>query len=104
MAAKRVIVTAGTGKAGHWPHDGVIHTAAISQPHLRPNSEVWRVNMLSTHTVPETCGSHLPSRERVRRFLRNVKDFCSELSGQSAWLANGRAEQLLGWKPAFFLR
>ena len=107
MAPQRVIVTGGTGKAGHWivkhlvergydvvnvdvrlpaqpicrcltadltdlgqvidafsphstgnraPYAGVIHMAAIPRPHMHPNSEVWRVNTLSTYNVLEACG------------------------------------------------
>ena len=107
MPTQRVIVTGGTGKAGHWivkhlvergydvvnvdvrlpaqpicrcltadltdlgqvidafsphstgnraPYVGVIHMAAIPRPHMHPNSEVWRVNTLSTYNVLEACG------------------------------------------------
>ncbi len=107
MAHQRIIVTGGTGKAGHWivkhliergyevvnvdvrlperpackcltadltdlgqtidafsphatgdrtPYAGVIHMAAIPRPHMHPNSEVWRVNTLSTYNVLEACG------------------------------------------------
>jgi nucleoside-diphosphate-sugar epimerase len=107
MPSKRIIVTGGTGKAGHWivkhlveegydvlnvdsrapaealchyinadltelgqtidafsphstgnraPYLGVIHMAAIPRPHMHPNSEVWRVNTLSTYNVLEACG------------------------------------------------
>jgi len=107
MPTQRVIVTGGTGKAGHWivrhlvergydvvnvdvrlpaepicrcltadltdlgqvidafsphstghraPYAGVIHMAAIPRPHMHPNSEVWRVNTLSTYNVLEACG------------------------------------------------
>lgn len=107
MPSRRVIVTGGTGKAGHWiikhlveegyevinvdarqpatpqcqhitadltdlgqcidafsrhstgnraPYAGVIHMAAIPRPHMHPNSEVWRVNTLSTYNVLEACG------------------------------------------------
>ena len=107
MATKRVLVTGGTGKAGHWiikhlhqegyavvnvdlrrpdapqchhlqadltdlgqvldcfsphctgdrtPYDGVIHMAAIPRPQMTPNSEVFRVNALSTYNVLEACG------------------------------------------------
>jgi nucleoside-diphosphate-sugar epimerase len=287
MATQRIIVTGGTGKAGHWivkhliergydvvnvdtrqpeqpqcrgltadltdlgqtidafsphstgdrrPYAGVIHMAAIPRPHMHPNSEVWRVNTLSTYNVLEACGllgirkvvlgssessygicfanqffeprylpldeahpqlpedtygltkvvgeataamfhrrdgtqilsyrignvlcpedhervkarfdhpedrlrilwsyidsrdlaaacrlgierdglgcepliiaaddtsSNLPSRELVRRFLPNVKDFRSELVDRTALISNRRARQLLGWKQEFFLR
>lgn len=107
MPSRRVIVTGGTGKAGHWivkhlieqgyevinvdsrqpaapqcqhitadltdlgqcidafsrhstgnraPYAGVIHMAAIPRPHMHPNSEVWRVNTLTTYNVLEACG------------------------------------------------
>jgi nucleoside-diphosphate-sugar epimerase len=107
MPTQRVLVTGGTGKAGHWivkhlvergydvvnvdlrlpaqpicrcltadltdlgqvvdafsphstgsraPYAGVIHMAAIPRPHMHPNSEVWRVNTLSTYNVLEACG------------------------------------------------
>lgn len=107
MAAKRILVTGGSGKAGHWiikhlvsegydvvnvdqhapaeplcqwlcadltdlgqvidafsphstgrraPYAGVVHMAAIPRPHMHPNSEVWRVNTLSTYNVLEACG------------------------------------------------
>jgi len=107
MATQRILVTGGTGKAGHWivkhliergcdvvnvdvqqperpqcrgltadltdlgqtidafsphstgdrtPYAGVIHMAAIPRPHMHPNSEVWRVNTLSTYNVLEACG------------------------------------------------
>jgi nucleoside-diphosphate-sugar epimerase len=287
MATKRIIVTGGTGKAGHWivkhllergydvvnvdvrqperpecrcltadltdlgqtidafsphstgdrtPYDGVIHMAAIPRPHMHPNSEVWRVNTLSTYNVLEACGllgirkavlgssessygicfanqffeprylpvdeahpqlpedaygltkvvgeataamfhrrdgtqilsyrignvlcpedheqvkarfdhpedrsrilwsyidsrdlaaacrlgiekdglgcepliiaaddtsSNLATRELVRRFLPNVKDFRSELVDRTALISNRRAKQLLGWKQEFYLR
>jgi nucleoside-diphosphate-sugar epimerase len=287
MANQRIIVTGGTGKAGHWivkhliergyevvnvdvrsperppckcltadltdlgqtidafsphatgdrtPYAGVIHMAAIPRPHLHPNSEVWRVNTLSTYNVLEACGllgirkvvlgssessygicfanqffeprylpvdeahpqlpedtygltkvvgeataamfhrrdgtqilsyrignvlcpedyervkarfdhpedrlrilwsyidsrdlaaacrlgierdglgcepliiaaddtsSNIPSRELVRRFLPNVKDFRSELVDRAALISNRRAKQVLGWKQEFFLR
>ena len=38
------------------PYAGVIHMAAIPRPHMHPNSEVWRVNTLSTYNVLEACG------------------------------------------------
>jgi nucleoside-diphosphate-sugar epimerase len=38
------------------PYLGVIHMAAIPRPHMHPNSEVWRVNTLSTYNVLEACG------------------------------------------------
>jgi nucleoside-diphosphate-sugar epimerase len=287
MAHPRIIVTGGTGKAGHWivkhliergyevvnvdlrlperpackclmadltdlgqtidafsphatgdrtPYSGVIHMAAIPRPHMHPNSEVWRVNTLSTYNVLEACGllgirkvvlgssessyglcfanqffeprylpvdeahpqlpedtygltkvvgeataamfhrrdgtqilsyrignvlcpddhervkarfdhpedrlrilwsyidsrdlaaacrlgierdglgcepliiaaddtsSNIPSRELVRRFLPNVKDFRSELVDRAALISNRRARQVLGWKQEFFLR
>lgn len=287
MAAKRIIVTGGTGKAGHWivkhlvergydvvnvdtrvperpecrclttdltdlgqtidafsphstgdrtPYAGVIHMAAIPRPHMHPNSEVWRVNTLSTYNVLEASGllgipkavlgssessygicfanqffephylpvdeahpqlpedtygltkvvgeataamfhrrdgtqilsyrignvlcpedherikarfdhpedrlrilwsyidsrdlaaacrlgierdglgcepviiaaddtsSNLPSRELVRRFLPNVKDFRSELVDRTALISNRRAKELLGWKQEYYLR
>jgi nucleoside-diphosphate-sugar epimerase len=287
MATQRVIVTGGSGKAGHWivkhllergydvvnvdvhlperpqcrgltadltdlgqtidafsphstgdrtPYAGVIHMAAIPRPHMHPNSEVWRVNTLSTYNVLEACGllgirkvvlgssessygicfanqffeprylpvdeahpqlpedtygltkvvgeataamfhrrdgtqilsyrignvlcpedhervkarfahpedrlrilwsyidsrdlavacrlgierdglgcepliiaaddtsSNLPSRELVRRFLPNLKDFRSELVDRAALVSNHRAKQVLGWKQEFFLR
>lgn len=107
MAKKRMMVTGGSGKVGHWvikhlleegydvvnvdlrapaealcrhlttdltdlgqvidafsphssgnraPYDGVIHMAAIPRPQMHPNSEVWRVNTLSTYNVLEACG------------------------------------------------
>lgn len=107
MATQRIIVTGGSGKAGHWivkhlvergydvvnvdvrpparseckfltadltdlgqtidafsphstgnraPYCGVIHMAAIPRPQMHPNSEVWRVNTLSTYNVLEACG------------------------------------------------
>jgi nucleoside-diphosphate-sugar epimerase len=43
-----------TGKRG--PYAGVIHMAAIPRPHMHPNSEVWRVNTMSTYNVLEACG------------------------------------------------
>ena len=43
-----------TGKRG--PYVGVIHMAAIPRPHMHPNSEVWRVNTMSTYNVLEACG------------------------------------------------
>jgi nucleoside-diphosphate-sugar epimerase len=287
MANQRIIVTGGTGKAGHWivkhliergyevvnvdvrlpehplckcltadltdlgqtidafsphatgdraPYIGVIHMAAIPRPHMHPNSEVWRVNTLSTYNVLEACGllgirkvvlgssessygicfanqffeprylpvdeahpqlpedtygltkvvgeataamfhrrdgtqilsyrignvlcpedhervkarfehpedrlrilwsyidsrdlaaacrlgierdglgcepliiaaddtsSNIPTRELVRRFLPNVKDFRSELVDRAALISNRRARQVLGWKQEFFLR
>jgi nucleoside-diphosphate-sugar epimerase len=287
MATQRIIVTGGTGKAGHWivkhliergydvvnvdvrlpeqplckcltadltdlgqtidafsahstgdrtPYSGVIHMAAIPRPHMHPNSEVWRVNTLSTYNVLEACGvlgirkvvlgssessygicfaneffeprylpvdeahpqlpedtyglskvvgeataamfhrrdgtqilsyrignvlcpedhervkarfdhpedrlrilwsyidsrdlaaacrlgierdglgcepliiaaddtsSNMPSRELVRRFLPNVKDFRAELVDRAALISNRRAKQVLGWKQEFFLR
>lgn len=107
MPKKRIIVTGGSGKAGHWivkhlveegydvvsidtrppaqpqchcitadltdlgqvidafsphatgnrePYVGVIHMAAIPRPHMHPNSEVWRINTMSTYNVLEACG------------------------------------------------
>jgi nucleoside-diphosphate-sugar epimerase len=38
------------------PYAGVVHMAAIPRPHMHPNSEVWRVNTLSTYNVLEACG------------------------------------------------
>jgi nucleoside-diphosphate-sugar epimerase len=38
------------------PYDGIIHMAAIPRPHMHPNSEVWRVNTLSTYNVLEAAG------------------------------------------------
>jgi len=287
MATQRILVTGGTGKAGHWivkhliergcdvvnvdvqqperpqcrgltadltdlgqtidafsphstgdrtPYADVIHMAAIPRPHMHPNSEVWRVNTLSTYNVLEACGllgirkvvlgssessygicfanqffeprylpvdeahpqlpedtygltkvvgeataamfhrrdgtqilsyrignvlcpedhervkarfahpedrlrilwsyidsrdlatacrlgierdglgcepliiaaddtsSNIPSRELVRRFLPDVKDFRSELVDRAALVSNRRAKQVLGWKQEFFLR
>jgi nucleoside-diphosphate-sugar epimerase len=287
MATQRIIVTGGTGKAGHWivkhliergydvvnvdvrlpeqplcksltadltdlgqtidafsphstgdrtPYLGVIHMAAIPRQHMHPNSEVWRVNTLSTYNELEACGllgirkvvlgssessygicfanqffeprylpvdeahpqlpedtygltkvvgeataamfhrrdgtqilsyrignvlcpedharvkarfdhpedrlrilwsyidsrdlaaacrlgierdglgcepliiaaddtsSNIASRELVRRFLPNVKDFRSELVDRAALISNRRAKQVLGWKQEFFLR
>lgn len=38
------------------PYIGVIHMAAIPRPHMHANSEVWRVNTLSTYNVLEAAG------------------------------------------------
>lgn len=38
------------------PCADVIHMAAIPRPHMHPNSEVGRVNTLSTYNVLEACG------------------------------------------------
>jgi nucleoside-diphosphate-sugar epimerase len=37
------------------PYDGVVHFAAIPNAHRWPNSEVFRVNTLSTYNVLEAC-------------------------------------------------
>ncbi len=287
MPTQRILVTGGTGKAGHWivkhlvergyevvnvdtrlperpecqclqadlthlgqtidafsphstgnrrPYDGIIHMAAIPRPHMHPNSEVWRVNTLSTYNVLEAAGllgirkvvlgssessygicfaneffepqylpvdeahpqlpedtygltkvvgeataamfhrrdgtqilsyrignvlcpedherikarfdhpedrlrilwsyidsrdlaaacrlgierdglgceslliaaddtsSNLPSRELIRRFLPNVKDFRADFSDRTALVSNRRAKQVLGWNQEFYLR
>ena len=37
------------------PYDGVVHFAAIPNAHRWPNSEIFRVNTLSTYNVLEAC-------------------------------------------------
>jgi len=52
----------------------------------------------------DDTSSNIASRELVRRFLPNVKDFRSELVDRAALISNRRAKQVLGWKQEFFLR
>jgi nucleoside-diphosphate-sugar epimerase len=52
----------------------------------------------------DDTSSNLPSRELVRRFLPNVKDFRSDLAERAALISNRRAKQLLGWKQEYYLR
>lgn len=40
------------------PFDGVVHFAAIPNAHRWPNSEIFRVNTLSTYNVLEACAIH----------------------------------------------
>lgn len=43
----------GTGDRS--PYCGVIHLAAIPRAHMVPNSEVFRINVMSTYNVLEAC-------------------------------------------------
>jgi uncharacterized protein YbjT (DUF2867 family) len=80
MATARMLVTDGTGRAGH----------AVIEHLVDRGYDVVNVDVR-------------PTRELIRRFLPGVNDLRRSLEERAALLSNRRANERLGWKQRCFL-